>query len=190
MKAYLGLLTYYGHFLPNLSTVLYPLFRLHKKELHWQWSSSEQEAFTASKCLLVSEDVLIHYGPKLELVGASDASANGIGSVLSHKMPSVEEKPIPVVFASWTLSSAERNYSQVEKEALACFFAVKRFDSYIYGRRFTLHTDHTPLVTLLGGNKAVLPQASARIQRVMDNLLHDVPGVVIYIGDVLIMGPD
>ena len=78
-------------------------------------------------------------------------------------MPSGEEKPI--AFASRTLSSAERNYSQVEREALVCFFAVKPFHLYTYGRQFTLHMDHKPLLTLLGENKAVSHQASARIQR-------------------------
>ena len=80
--------------------------------------------------------------------------------MLSHKMPGGEERPI--AFVSCTLSSAERNYSQVD---LALIFAVKQFHAYICGREFILFTDHKPLLTLLGEHKAISTQASARIQR-------------------------
>ena len=163
LKAYLGLLTYYGRFLPNLSTVLSPLYRLLRQDVCWRWTSKQQRAFIRSKQLLTSAKVLVHYDPRLDLVVAGDASAYEIGAVLSHKMPNGEERP--VAFASRTLSSAERNYSQVEKEALACVFAIKKFHSYIFGRSFTLVTDHKPLLTLFGENKPISPQASARVQR-------------------------
>ena len=131
LKAYLGLLTYYGRFLPNLSTVLSPLYRLLRQDVCWHCTSKQQRAFTRSKQLLTSAKVLVHYDPSLDLVVAGDASAYGIGALLSHKMLNGEERP--VAFASRTLSSAERNYSQAEKEALACVFAVKKFHSYIFG---------------------------------------------------------
>ncbi len=64
------------------------------------------------------------------------------------------------------LSPAEKNYSQIEKEALACIFGVKRFHSYVYGHPFTLaYTDHKPLLALLSEKRAIPAQASARIQR-------------------------
>ena len=84
----------------------------------WRWTSKQQRAFTRSKQLLTSAKVLVHYDPRQDLVVAGDASAYGIGAVLSHKMPNGEERP--VAFASRTLSSVECNYAQVEKEALAC----------------------------------------------------------------------
>ena len=160
LKAYLGLLTYYGRFLPNLSTVLSPLYSLSRQDVCWRWTSKQQSAFTKSKQLLTSAK---DYDPKLDLVVAGDASAYGIGAVLSHKMSNGEERP--VAFASRTLSPAERNYSQVEKEALACVFAVKKFHLYIFGRQFTILTYHKPLLTLFGENKPISPQASARVQR-------------------------
>ena len=53
----------------------------------------------------------------------------------------------------------------MEIEALACVFGIKRFQSYLLGYPFKLVTDHKPLLSLLNGKKAVLAQASARIQK-------------------------
>ena len=89
--------------------------------------------------------------------------AYSIGAVLAHKMPDGSEKPIG--YASRTLNSAERNYSQLEKEGLACVFSIKRSSSYLFGHAFTLTTDHKPLLSLLGGQKPMSPQASAGIRR-------------------------
>ena len=76
-------------------------------------------------------------------------------------MKNGEEKP----FASHTLTASERNYSQIEKEALSIVLGLKRFHSYLYGRRFTLLTDHQPLVTILEPKTGVPPLAAARMQR-------------------------
>ena len=163
LKAYLGLLTYYGKFLPNVSTVLAPLHRLLRKDCAWQWTDEEERAFCASKDLLTSSKLLVHFDPKLELTLACDASAYGVGAVLAHRMPDGSEKPI--AYASRTLSKAERNYSQLEKEGLACVFGVKRFHTYLFGHAFELVTDHKPLLALLSECKASSPQASARVRR-------------------------
>ena len=83
--------------------------------------------------------------------------------MLAHRMPDGSEKPIG--YASRTLNKAERNYSQLEKEGLSCVFGVKHFYSYLFGHSFELITDHKPLLGLLGENKSMSPQASARIRR-------------------------
>ena len=141
---YIGLLSYYGKFLPHLPTCLAPLYQLLGKDVPWKWSSEQEAALGKSKELLTSAPLLVHYNPDLPL---SLASAYGIGAALAHRMPDGSEKPI--AYASRTLNSVERNYSQIEKDGLSCVFKVKRFYAYLFGRRFTLITDHKPLPSLL-----------------------------------------
>ena len=163
LKSFLGLLTYYSRFLPNLASKLSPLYRLLNKSCSWTWGRTEQQTFQSAKQLLLSSKVLAHYDSSQELFLACDASPYGLGAVLSHRYPDGQEKPIG--FASRTLTSAEKKYSQIEKEGLSCVFGIKKFHSYIYGRTFTLITDHKPLLSLLSEDKAVPVQASGRIKR-------------------------
>ena len=130
-RSYLGLLTYYAKFLPDVSTVLAPLYQLLKKESQRHWSAKEEKAFNKSKELLTSFKLLVHFDASLLLTLACDASAYGVGAVLPHRMPDGSERPIG--YASRTLPAAERNYSQIEKEGLACVFGVKHFHSYLFG---------------------------------------------------------
>ena len=107
--------------------------------------------------------MLAHYDPQLPIRLAGDASSYGIGAVLSHVLADGTERP--VAYASRTLLSNEQHYAQVKKEALCLIFGVQKFYQYIYGREFTLVTDHRPLTTIFGPKKGVPPLAAARLQR-------------------------
>ena len=163
LRSFLGLLNYYGKFVPNLATLLQPLHRLLRHEVKWKWDTMCTRTFEAAKQALSSSRVLVHYNPKYPLVLAGDASAYGLGAVISHRFPDGTERPI--AFASRTLSPAERNYAQLEKEAASLVFGIKKFHQYLYGRRFTLLTDHKPLMAILGPKKGVPSLAAARLQR-------------------------
>ena len=163
LKAYLGLLSYYSRFLPHLPTVLSPLYKLLNKGQKWLWSVDQEKAFSESKMLLTSDKVLTHFNSELPLLLACDASQYGVGAVLSHRMQDGLERPI--AFVSRTLTSSEKNYSQIEKESLACIFGVKRFHAYLFGHSFQLITDHKPLITLFNENKPIPMHVSPRILR-------------------------
>lgn len=68
---------------------------------------------------------------------------------------------------SQSLTDAQRNYSQLEKEALALVTAVEKFHKFVWGRRFILQTDHKPLVALLQteNTKGLKPTTAARLKR-------------------------
>lgn len=163
LRSFLGLINYYARFVPNMSTLLHPLNALLHKGVKWEWSRKCDEAFQKAKEQLSSKSVLTHYNPRLPVILACDASPYGVGAVISHRLPNGEERPI--AFASRTLSKAEQNYAQIEREALGIIFGVRRFHSYLYGRHFTLLTDHRPLTTILSPSKATPSMAAARLQR-------------------------
>ena len=126
LKSFLGMLNYYHRHLPNIASVLEPLHALLRKGVPWKWSNDQSNSFEKAKKLLCSPEVLVHYDPEKPVIVHCDASPYGIGAVISHVMPGHEfERPIG--YASRSLNSAERNYSQIEREALAIVYAIKKF---------------------------------------------------------------
>ena len=82
---------------------------------------------------LSSINVLVHYDPSLPVIPESNASQYGIGAVIFHRFPNGDERPI--AYASRSLNSSEKNYSQIEKEGLAIIFGVTKFYMYLFGRK-------------------------------------------------------
>ncbi|KFD47808.1 hypothetical protein M514_11288 [Trichuris suis] len=98
----------------------------------------------------------------MEIVVAADASEKGLGAAIMHRFPNGRDKAI--THASRAHTSAEKKYSQIEKEALSLIFAVKKFHRMIHGRKFTLLTDHQPL-SIFGCKKGVPVHSANRLQR-------------------------
>ena len=113
--------------------------------------------------MITSDQVLTHNDPSLPLRLACDASPVGIGAVLSHVMTNDTERPI--AFASRTLTKTERKYAQFDKEALSIVWRVKKFHVYLFGRSFTLFTDHRPLTSIFHPRKSIPTVTAARLQR-------------------------
>lgn len=107
--------------------------------------------------------MLVHFDPELPLIVACDASPFGLGGTLSHIYPDKTERPI--MFVSRTLNKAEQNYTQVDHEAVALFWTVKKLDYFLRGRHFTLVTDNKPIVSIFNNKKATPIMAADHIQR-------------------------
>ena len=164
LHSFLGLVAeYYGRFIPNVSLLIYPLNALLQKDTHWSWTSKCRAAFQEAKNRLVSSQILVHYDSNLRIVLAGDASAYGVGAVISHVTSDGQERSI--AFAAWALSSSDWNYPQIEKEALSLIYGVKKFNSYLYGRKFTLEMNHKPSTAIFGSKKGIPAMAAARLQR-------------------------
>uniref|UniRef100_A0AAZ3QFN7 ribonuclease H n=1 Tax=Oncorhynchus tshawytscha TaxID=74940 RepID=A0AAZ3QFN7_ONCTS len=160
LRSFLGLLNYYGKFVANLSTLLHPLHQLLQADKKWNWSPQCEETFKTCKQRLLKSKWLAHYNTEMKLRLACDASPYGVGAVISHVLPSGEEHPI--AFASQTLSPCEKNYAQIEKEALSIIFGVKKFHKYLYRRKLQLLTDHKLLLAILGPKSAIPTLAAFR----------------------------
>lgn len=105
----------------------------------------------------------MHYDERKDLLLTCDASPYGVGAVLSHLNSNGIDSPI--AYYSRTLTSTERNYAQIDREALAIVAGVKKFHNYLYGRYFNIRTDHRPLLGIIGNNKQTPEILSPRMLR-------------------------
>ena len=163
LRSFLGAINYYGHFIADMATITAPLNKLLMKDVQWKWTDEEENSFRALKSKLADAPLLCLYDKKLALKLSCDASSYGVGAILSHVFPDETERPI--AYASHTLSKTERNYSQLDKEALGIIFGVTKFRQYLFGRKFILCTDNKAL-SYLFDRKAEIPRlATSRIAR-------------------------
>ncbi|UYV75503.1 hypothetical protein LAZ67_13000420 [Cordylochernes scorpioides] len=138
LRSLIGMINWFQKYIPNKSTIMEPLQKLLKKSVPFKWRGEHAKALQTVKDSLKKGQVLALFCPKLP---------TRIGCVVSQLSEKGEERI--VACASRTLSDAERKYSIVEKEALACVWACEKFRRWVWGLKFTLRTDQSSLTTLL-----------------------------------------
>ncbi|PFX12858.1 Retrovirus-related Pol polyprotein, partial [Stylophora pistillata] len=181
VQRFVNTVKYLSRFLEDLSDMSEPLRRLTHKGAPWKWSQEQEEAFTKIKKAVSTAPVLKFFNPNEPVEGEGDASEKGIGFALMQEGQ-------PVTYASRSLTKAEQNYSQIEKELLAQVFGMEHNHQYVYGRKVTLWTDHKPLEIIA---KKPLAAAPKRLQRLMMRLTqYDVEikyrrGPEMYLADTL-----
>ena len=133
---------------------------------------------------------LIIYDPGTETKISADASSFGLGAVLLQQSEGLWK---PVAYASHSMTQAERRYAQIQMEALGITWVCQRFSEYILGRRFTIESDHKPLILLLNAkhHDALPPQVVRfRLQLAkFDYVVNHIPGKFLYTADSLSHAP-
>lgn len=139
----------YRKFIYNFSQIAYPLTRLTQKNRHFEWSEESENAFNTLKRLLTESPVLSYPDIKETFILDTDASAYGVGAVLSQVQNGRETV---IAYGSKTLSKSQRKYCTTYRELLAVVLFIKNFKHYLYGRHFLLRTDHSSLLWLKNFN--------------------------------------
>lgn len=146
VRRFVAFCNYYRKFVPSFATITLPLNRLLKKDEKFVWSSECQNAFDYLKTSLMTPPILQYpdFSNSNEFILQTDASDMAVGAVLCNTNMK------PVAYASRPLNKAEKNYPVIQKELTAVVWAVKYFRPYLFGRKFTIMTDHKPLIYLFG----------------------------------------
>ena len=168
LSEFMGLINYLSPFINNLADKSAPLRDLLKKNIPFQWDQDHQHVYEYLKSLVSVNTTLKFYDPKAPVQVQVDASTKGLGASIlqprKDKKGNYTKEFIPVAMASKTLTPTETRYANLEREMLAICFGIKRFHTYLYGRDFSVTTDHKPLEMIV---KKPLSAAPPRLQRML-----------------------
>lgn len=144
IRSFLGFANFYREFIPRFSVISEPLNRLTKKDVRWDWSNEQRNAFNQLKDILISSPLLALFNSERETVLEADCSGWALGAVVSQ----VDERGRlrPTGYFSRRLTAAEVNYDIHDKELLAITASMKHFQGELRSvSNFTVLSDHRNL---------------------------------------------
>jgi len=146
LKSFVGIVNYRSQFAPHLAAISSPLTAMAGSTVNWDWTHTHQKSFELIKQTLSADPAVrpLDYESTQPIFLVTDASLIGIGAWVGQG-PSVSEIR-PAAFHSRKFNSAQSNYSTFDKELLAIVDALEHFRPVLSGCRFTILTDHKPLV--------------------------------------------
>ena len=163
VRSFLGLATYCSRFIPRLATVSEPLRQVTKDSAPWKWGKKQDSALKQIKDLITEHCTTAYYNVDAQTEVVVDASPVGLCAMLVQHDKTTGASSL-VALASRSLTDVEQRYSQTEREASAVTWGCLHFHLYLYGSKFTIVTDHKPLVPLY--NK-VHSKPSARLENLI-----------------------
>ena len=146
VRSFLGLTSYYRRFIKDYAFIAKPLHELTKETVSFKWERNHTKAFELLRLKLTEPPVLAFPDFEKEFIVSTDASGFGVGCVLKQLDEKGQERVI--AYASRVLRPEEQRYSATEREFLALRYATQIFRPYLYGKEFTVMTDHLSLTQL------------------------------------------
>jgi len=150
VRGFLGLAGYYRKFVHDYGVIAAPLTALLKKE-GFSWTDEATAAFQALKAAVTSAPVLALPDFTKPFIVECDASTHGFGAVLLQENH-------PIAYFSRPVAPRHRSLAAYERELIGLVHAVRHWRPYLWGRRFTVRTDHYSLKFLLDQRLATIPQ--------------------------------
>lgn len=145
VRRFLGMAGYYRQCIPNFADISEPLVRLTRKGELFLFGEDEERSFNALKEALCSDLVMAYPDPEKPYKLHTDASQHAVGAILLQDHNGVER---PIHYVSKQLTTGQRKWSSIEREAFAIYYATQRLKPYLHGAKFTIYTDHKPLLSL------------------------------------------
>lgn len=145
IRSFVGMASWYRRFVPNFATIIAPLCELTKKNKKFNFTPECEHAFNSIKQHLISAPILTCPDFERPFTLQTDASAYGIGAVLTQEFEDGEKV---IAFLSRSLTRQERAYTTTERECLAVIWAMEKLRPYLDGIKFTVITDHHSLLWL------------------------------------------
>ncbi|GBM97791.1 Retrovirus-related Pol polyprotein from transposon 297 [Araneus ventricosus] len=148
LRSFLGLASYYRDYIPNFSEIVLPLTDLTKRKVSniLPWSIEAEEAFVKIKDELFRMPTLHTPDISRPFWLYTDASATAIGACLAQHDDVGKE--LPIAFFSKKLTPTQMKWSTIEKEAFCVLEALKKFDTWVFGGKIQVVSDHNPLTYL------------------------------------------
>ena len=154
LRSVLGVVNFVRRFIPDYAEVTMPLVDLTRKEFATKsrfkkaWNDNHDIAFAQIKRLLVSAPVLNFPDFDREFVVHVDASENGVGAFLAQPSKNDPESLDIIAYYSHRFKHGQRHYSASMKECCGVVLAISHWRPYLFGKHFTVMTDHQALTHL------------------------------------------
>lgn len=151
VQRYMGMFNHFRDYIPLYGTISGPLDALRNAKGNFLLNDLQQKSFDGIKDLIPHAPILSNVDWSLPIYAATDASNYGVAGML-YQLPLGEKddsKINYIAFMARALQDHEKRYPAYKKELLGIIFTLRKFHYYLWGRRFTLFTDHKPLTFLM-----------------------------------------
>lgn len=145
VRSFLGMAGYYRQCIEGFADIAEPLTRLTRKNEPFVWSDEQTIAFNKLKGALVTEPILAYPDTSKPYILHTDASDRAVGAILTQEQDGRERV---IAYLSHQLSSTQRRWAAIEREAYAVIYALDHLKCYLWGADFEIFTDHKPLTSL------------------------------------------
>ncbi|PKU85788.1 RNA-directed DNA polymerase [Dendrobium catenatum] len=178
IRSFHGLANFYRRFVKGFSIIMSPITDALKQK-SFLWTEAQQTSFETIKLALTTAPVLALPDFSKPFQVDTDASATGVGAVLSQ-----DERPIE--FFSEKLNSARQKWPSYEQEFYAVVRALKQWEHYLLHQDFVLCSDnqalqyinsqktinrlHTRWIVFLQKFSFVIKHKAGKLNRVADAL--------------------